>query len=127
MPIIDTHAHIDQIENWPQALERARQAQVSDIVAVSLNLESMHKILDLAKISKDVHIHPALGIHPEMVQKEAHEYVALIRNAGFTVADNDIKTSTPWWSRVDCGILEKLKIASYHPGITEVITVAKKP
>jgi ubiquinone/menaquinone biosynthesis C-methylase UbiE len=65
--------------------------------------------------------------HPDMVQKEAHEYVALIRAAGFTVAEQDIKTSTPWWSRVDFGLLKKWKLSSWHPGITEVIVVAQKP
>jgi TatD DNase family protein len=69
MPIIDTHAHIDEIEDWPSALVRAKEAGVSDIVAVSLNLESMRKILALAASSKEVRIHPALGVHPEMIEK----------------------------------------------------------
>jgi TatD DNase family protein len=81
MPIIDTHAHIDQIENWPEALERAQAAQVSDIIAVSLDLESMRKNLELAAASKNVRIHPALGVHPEMVLKELppKEVFAFIR------------------------------------------------
>ena len=69
MQIIDTHAHIDEVADWPQALERAREAGVSDIIAVSLNLESMKKILNLAAESKAVRIHPALGVHPEMIEK----------------------------------------------------------
>jgi len=69
MPIIDTHAHIDEIENWPEALDRARAAQVSDVIAVSLNLNSMRRILSLAESSKGVRIHPALGVHPESIEK----------------------------------------------------------
>ncbi len=68
MSIIDTHAHIDQIENWPKALENATQAGVSDIVAVSVDLDSMRKVLVLAKTIKEINIHPALGVHPGMVK-----------------------------------------------------------
>lgn len=67
MPIIDTHAHIDEIENWPQAMTRAVEAQVSDVIAVSLHLDSMRRILDLAKKADGLRIHPALGVHPESV------------------------------------------------------------
>ncbi len=69
MLIIDTHAHIDEIEDWDAALERARVAGVSDIVAMSLNLESMRKVLSLAANSKTVRIHPALGVHPESIEQ----------------------------------------------------------
>ncbi|MBF0489422.1 MAG: TatD family hydrolase [Candidatus Omnitrophica bacterium] len=80
MPIIDTHAHIDQIENWPEALERAKQAGVSDIVAVSLDLDSMRKILELSQDVRGVRIHPAFGVHPEMIKnglpsKEVFDFI----------------------------------------------------
>ena len=69
MPIIDTHAHIDQIENWSEAVKRAQEAQVSDIVAVSVDLDSMQKVLGLAKATTKIKIHPALGVHPGMVKE----------------------------------------------------------
>ena len=68
MPIIDTHAHIDQIENWLQAVEHALRAEVSDIVAVSVNWDSMRKVLNLVETTPQIKIHPALGVHPGMVQ-----------------------------------------------------------
>ena len=68
MPIIDTHAHIDQIENWPEALNRAKESQISDIIAVSVDLDSMHKVLNMAKATMEIKIHPALGVHPGMVK-----------------------------------------------------------
>lgn len=68
MPIIDTHAHIDQIENWPQAVQGALEAQVSDVVAVSVDFDSMRKVLNLAQTTKELRVHPALGIHPGMVK-----------------------------------------------------------
>ena len=69
MAIIDTHAHIDQIKDWPRALERAIQAQVSDIIAVSVDLDSMRQVLNLSSLAEGINIHPALGIHPGMVQQ----------------------------------------------------------
>ncbi len=93
--IIDTHAHIDQLADIQGALQRAKQAGVSDIVAVSVDLNSMGKILDLAKsvqepnpstslrvspeCNRRTKIHPALGIHPGMVKEgepaEAFDFI----------------------------------------------------
>ena len=65
--------------------------------------------------------------HPDMLQKQAEEYVSLMRTAGFYVADEDVYKYTPWWSRVDYGLLQKWKLSSWSPGFTEVITIAQKP
>lgn len=48
--------------------------------------------------------------HPMEVQKNADEYLALIRNTGFLV--NPIHISFPylWWSRPDLGLLNRLHI-----------------
>ncbi len=70
MSIIDTHAHIDQIQDWPQALEHAKLAKVSDIVAVSVDLDSMRKVLNLAQTTTQISIHPALGVHPGTVKDD---------------------------------------------------------
>lgn len=75
MPIIDTHAHIDQIENWPEALKRAQEAHVSDVIAVSVDFDSMHKVLNLAKVTQGMRVHAALGVHPGMVQNGIPEEV----------------------------------------------------
>lgn len=71
MTIIDTHAHVDQLEDIDGALIRAAQAGVMDIVAVSVDLASMRKTLDLTARASLPKIHPALGIHPGMVKPEA--------------------------------------------------------
>jgi len=44
--------------------------------------------------------------HPMDVQKTADEYLSLIRNAGFTVSDQQISYPFLWWSREDFAILE---------------------
>jgi TatD DNase family protein len=67
MTIIDSHAHIDQLEDLPGALARAHEAGVSDIVAVSVDLGSMKKVLEIAHQYQKPKIHPALGVHPGKV------------------------------------------------------------
>ena len=65
--------------------------------------------------------------HPDMLQKSAEEYVELIRAAGFEVDHSDVRCTVPWWSRVDFGLLERLRLSSRRPATTEVNTVAMKP
>ena len=76
MNIIDTHAHIDQLEDLSGALARADQAGVSDIVAVSVDLDSMKKLLEIVGRQRSNRafyqkpkIHPALGVHPGKVNE----------------------------------------------------------
>ena len=45
--------------------------------------------------------------HPMDVQKTAPEYLALIRSAGFDVAQESISYPYLWWSREDLGIMER--------------------
>ncbi len=44
--------------------------------------------------------------HPMDVQRSAHEYVELVRRAGFLVDDGRVLTSSPWWSQRDFGLRE---------------------
>ncbi|HHM04755.1 MAG TPA: class I SAM-dependent methyltransferase, partial [Gammaproteobacteria bacterium] len=46
--------------------------------------------------------------HPMQVQRSASEYIALVRNAGFTVREKCIHTSSPWWSLPDLGVRERM-------------------
>ena len=46
--------------------------------------------------------------HPMDVQRSAEEYVAMIRRAGFTVAEEAISLPYLWWSRADLGLKERL-------------------
>lgn len=45
--------------------------------------------------------------HPMDVQKTAPEYLAMVRNAGFTVPDSAVSYPFLWWSREDLGLLER--------------------
>ncbi len=61
--IVDTHAHLETLENLEQELEAARQAGVSGIVAVGSDYESNARILEIAARHQN-YVFPALGLHP---------------------------------------------------------------
>ena len=46
--------------------------------------------------------------HPLQVQKNADEYMNLIRAQGFTFDESSVRLSTPWWSLADLGLLNRL-------------------
>jgi TatD DNase family protein len=70
MNIIDTHAHIDQFEDLSQVLQRAYQAGVSDIMAMSVDLDSMQKLVAIAGQYQQPKIHLGLGVHPGMIKSQ---------------------------------------------------------
>ncbi len=53
--------------------------------------------------------------HPMQVQKSAEEYVAMIRAAGFELADQRVSTPYLWWSRPDLGLLEWIGLPVPQP------------
>ena len=65
--------------------------------------------------------------HPLQVHKNADEYIELVKSIGFKIHDHDIKTSTPWWSRKDLGLAEKIGIPQKPLEVTEVLIIARKP
>jgi len=68
--MIDTHAHIDHIEDYPAALNAAGEAGVEDIIAVSVDGASIKKNIEIQKEFAAPRIHLAFGIHPGNIQPE---------------------------------------------------------
>lgn len=70
--LIDTHAHLDQVENVEQALNQAYAAGVEEIVAVGIDLNSNVKNLQIKKKAQPSAQQPkifvALGVHPESLK-----------------------------------------------------------
>jgi len=60
--VIDTHAHLDALDDAPQALARAREAGVERVVTVGTTLDSCRAMLDLAEREDGVFV--SLGLHP---------------------------------------------------------------
>ncbi len=61
--LIDTHAHLDEVENLDSALNKASQAGVIAIVAVGSGYESNQEVLRIAQ-KHPPRVFPALGLHP---------------------------------------------------------------
>jgi TatD DNase family protein len=60
--VIDTHAHLDALDDPSAAVARAREAGVDRIVAIGSGLESARATLGLAE--REPGVFAALGIHP---------------------------------------------------------------
>ncbi|SFM69284.1 TatD family hydrolase [Thermodesulforhabdus norvegica] len=83
MYLIDTHAHLDMPELFPQltdVLDRAKKNNLIHIVTVGINLESSHRAADIAEthsfVSATAGIHPH-GAH-DLSQEEQEQLVALL-------------------------------------------------
>jgi TatD DNase family protein len=61
--LIDTHAHLDEVEDLDRAIEEAKQAGVVAVIAVGQDYESNLKILDISEKHRGF-VYPALGLHP---------------------------------------------------------------
>ncbi len=80
MNIIDTHAHLDHLENLDQALNNAVEAGVEAIVAVSMDLNSCRKNLEIKKKTRRPRIALGMGMHPsEANRQDVDACLALIR------------------------------------------------
>jgi TatD DNase family protein len=60
--VIDTHAHLDALEDPAVALDRARAAGVERVVAIGSGLESAKRTTEIAAQARTVSV--AVGIHP---------------------------------------------------------------
>lgn len=61
--LIDTHAHLDELENVHSIFEEAEKVGVIAIVAVGSDYQSNMKILEISQRYSSF-VYPALGLHP---------------------------------------------------------------
>ncbi len=61
--LIDTHAHLDELQNLDLILEEAKENGISAIVAVGSGYQSNVKILEISQLYCSF-VYPALGLHP---------------------------------------------------------------
>jgi TatD DNase family protein len=95
--IIDTHAHVDQLEDLSGALMRAHEAGVTDIMAMSVDLSSMQKVLAIAGQYQQPKIHLALGVHPGMVREETQQQALDFMRANASQACAIGETGLDYW------------------------------
>jgi TatD DNase family protein len=64
--LVDSHAHLEEIEKLDSAIDRARQNGVVAIVAVGSDHQSNNRVLEIAGRYPGF-VYPALGMHPGML------------------------------------------------------------
>jgi TatD DNase family protein len=75
--VIDTHAHLDALDDTDDAVTRARDAGVTRILTVGTDLEGCRKALELAERHESVFA--ILGIHPHEAAAAAEADIAAVR------------------------------------------------
>jgi TatD DNase family protein len=70
--MIDTHAHLNELEDIHRAILRAKNVGIQGIVAVGMDLFSNRATLDLARQFPGL-VHPAIGYHPWSISQESVE------------------------------------------------------
>ncbi len=73
--LVDTHAHLEAVENLEESLARAKEAGVGAIITIGTSIESSKKAIEIAeKYSTDsLKIFATVGIHPYDAQAEIEE------------------------------------------------------
>ena len=76
--MIDSHCHIDYIENADSVIEESKRKGVTAIVTSALTMEEASKAFALKKKFPDT-LYVCLGIHPMEIVKYTEEYVNFIK------------------------------------------------
>lgn len=71
-PVVDTHAHLDELEDPDRAIEEAKEEGVAAIIAVGQDMGSNKKIVEIAHCHRG-YVFPAVGYHPWLIKKEEIE------------------------------------------------------
>lgn len=66
--LVDTHVHLDELENLELVFDEARESGVIAIVAVGSDYESNVRVLELSEKYRSF-VYPALGLHPWQLTK----------------------------------------------------------
>ena len=68
--MIDGHAHLNEIEDIDQAVERAKKVGIRAIIAVGMDIDSNMKTLSLAERFPSF-VYPCIGYHPWSITAES--------------------------------------------------------
>jgi TatD DNase family protein len=72
LPLVDGHAHLDDLVDLPESLQEAKKAGVTGIIGVGMDIASNRKILQIAETNTRF-VYPALGYHPWQIKEEEVE------------------------------------------------------
>ena len=90
MKLIDTHAHIEEINELDNVIQRAKMNNVIAIIAVGSSIKSNADILSLASKYNEF-IYPSIGIHPIEAETDVKTAITqIISNIDNCVAIGEI-------------------------------------
>lgn len=96
-PLVDTHAHLSDINEADKAVSRARSAGVEAIIAVSANLSTSVKTLEVCGRFSS-YSYPALGLHPTEIGPDFMDVLLYVEaNVDLCVAIGEI--GLDFWRR----------------------------
>jgi len=72
LPLVDGHAHLEELDDLPDSLQEAKVAGVCGIIAVGMDIESNKKALKITAANPRF-VYPALGYHPWQIKEEEVE------------------------------------------------------
>lgn len=77
MTLIDSHAHLDMLDDLKGALARAGHAGVAQIVTIGVDLASSRAAAELA--ARLPHVYATVGLHPHDANQAVDEYFAQMK------------------------------------------------
>jgi TatD DNase family protein len=69
---VDGHAHSEELDDLPKALQEAKETGVCGILAVGMDVASNRRVLQIAEANTQ-YVYPALGYHPWQIKEEEVE------------------------------------------------------
>jgi TatD DNase family protein len=69
LPLVDSHAHLEELDDLLNSLQEAKAAGVCGIIAVGMDIQSNRKVLKIAADNPQL-VYPALGYHPWQIKEE---------------------------------------------------------
>jgi TatD DNase family protein len=80
VPLIDGHAHLEELKDLSDSLEEARTSGVRGIIAVGMDIESNKKNFQIAEANQG-YVHAAIGYHPwEIKEEEVKANLSFVRD-----------------------------------------------
>ena len=70
--LVDSHTHLEDLDDLPESLEEAKGAGVCGVIAVGMDIESNKKVLKIAAANSQF-VYAALGYHPWEIKEEEVE------------------------------------------------------
>jgi len=72
LSLVDSHTHLEELDDLPDSLQEAKGAGVCGIIAVGMDIESNKKVLKIAAANSQF-VYAALGYHPWEIKEEEVE------------------------------------------------------